>query len=107
MPPTMKWLGLIVLPHSVILSFYHSIIILFLIIISTTVAHIQIKIDTWMCLMNIHVQVEFEFGLGPMILDRVMPLELTVYKLFVSIDLVVPVYRHSLVVKVLYCAFEL
>lgn len=47
-------------------SFRPSVIIHFPIIISTTVATIQLKFDTWMCLMNI--QVEFEFGFGPMII---------------------------------------
>lgn len=56
--------------QSALLSFCHSVIIHFPIIISTSVAHIQLKFDTWMWLMNI----EFEFGL--MIFDRVMPLEL-------------------------------
>lgn len=40
----------------------------------STVAHIQLKYKICMCHMNI--QVEFEFGSGPMIFGRVMPFEL-------------------------------
>lgn len=46
----------------------------FSIIISTTFVHIQLKFDIWMCYKNI--QGEFEFGFGPIIFDRVVPLEL-------------------------------
>lgn len=41
-------------------SFCLSVIIHFQIIISTIVAHIQLKFNTWTCLINI--QVKFEFG---------------------------------------------
>lgn len=69
-------IGYIVLPCSVtsVLPSCHSVIISFPIIISTKIAHIQLKFDTWMCIMNI--QVEIEFGSVPLIVDRVMPYEL-------------------------------
>lgn len=37
----------------------------FLIIISTTVAHVQLRFNIWTCLMNIPL--EFKFGFGLMI----------------------------------------
>lgn len=45
-------------------------------IISTTFVRIQLKFDIWMCHKNIQGEFEFEFGFGPMIFDRVVPLEL-------------------------------
>lgn len=61
--PAIKLLGHIMLHQSIILFFFQSMIIIhFLIIISTTVAHTQLKFDTWMCVMNI--QTEFKFGSG-------------------------------------------
>lgn len=54
--------------------FSHSILIHFPIIISTTVADIQLKFDTWMCLINI--QVKIKFGSGLKIYERDLPLEL-------------------------------
>lgn len=53
--------------YSVTLSFHHSIIIHFLMMISTTIAHIQLKFDTLICLIN--TQVEFEYSFGSMIFD--------------------------------------
>jgi hypothetical protein len=41
-------------------------------IISTTVQHIQLKLDIWIC--HEKIQVKFEFGLGLMIFCGVMPL---------------------------------
>jgi hypothetical protein len=43
-------------------------------IISPTVVHIQLKLKIWICHKN--ALVNFEFGLGLMIADRVIPLEL-------------------------------
>lgn len=60
--------------HSVVPSFCHSVIIHFPIIISTTVAHIQLKFEIRMYLM--HILVRFEFSSGSLIFDKVMPLEL-------------------------------
>lgn len=56
-----------------IILFSHSIIIHFPIIISTTFADIQLKFNTWMCLINI--QAKIEFGSGLIIYDRDLPLE--------------------------------
>jgi hypothetical protein len=43
-------------------------------IISSTVVHIQLKLKIWICHEN--TLVNFEFGHGLMIADRVIPLEL-------------------------------
>lgn len=72
--PTIKWLRHIVLTHSVIHSFCHSIIIYFPIIMSTTIIHMKFKYNILMYLINI--QAEFEFSFGLMIFDKVMHLEL-------------------------------